>query len=91
MLMSCINTGYFPQLISWDKDNIIVTGSSDGIVRVSDNMCVHFLSLMHEKLQVLLCYVFKVILCVFQMFKMELVRKKPSSKSSVSPSADLSG
>ena len=29
-LISC----YFPQLISWDKDNVIVTGSSDGIVRV---------------------------------------------------------
>ena len=26
------------QLFEWDKDNVIVTGSSDGIVRVSGNI-----------------------------------------------------
>lgn len=50
-VMSCNkNTQYLFlfQFMEWDAQNVILTGSSDGVVRVSSLIC-HFLMLVQKK------------------------------------------
>ena len=76
-------------MFDWDQDNVIVTGSTDGIVRVSTLRCIysngHVYSLMHAYnidsivLQVKKkhSYAHDLLLCMFEILKVCIANRLP--------------